>query len=104
MSSLNAVWSSKHWTVRQAITQKFHKIFEVLLLQAKMRPMKEMSIVLFYNSRLDVDNTSVAAKVLADTIKEKYIPDDRTEFYKGLAMIHDGSLPKNTYEFNILAK
>lgn len=66
--------------------------------------MKEMSILLFYNSKLDVDNTSIAAKVLADTIKEKYIPDDRTEFYKGLAMVYDPNLPKNTYEFNILAK
>ena len=104
MSSLNSVWSSRHWTTRQAITQRYHKIFEVLLLQAKLRPMKEMSIVLFYNSRLDCDNTTIAAKVLADTIKEKYLEDDRTAFYKGLALVHDASLPKNTYEFNILAK
>lgn len=104
MSSLNSVWESRHWTTRQAITQRFHKIFEVLLLQAKVRPMNEMSIVLFYNSRLDCDNTSIAAKVLADTIKKKYIEDDRPSFYKGLALVHDPALPKNTYEFNILAK
>jgi hypothetical protein len=104
MSSLNSVWSSKHWTVRNAIVQKFHKHFAILLLEAQVQKMHEMCIVLFYNSRLDCDNTSVAAKILADTIKEKYIPDDRTEFYKGLALIHDPALPKNTYEFNILAK
>lgn len=104
MSSLNSVWSSQHWSIRQAMMKKFHKIYHTLLLEAGMKRMKEMCIVLFYNSRMDVDNTSIAAKVLADTIKEKYIEDDRTEFYKGLVLVHDSSLPKNTYEFNILAK
>lgn len=103
-SSANKIWSSVHWSVRQAIAQKFHEIFTILLLEAKVKPMKEMCIILFYNSRFDCDNTSTLAKVLADTIKEKYLVDDRTEFYKGLALVFDDSLPKNTYEFNILAK
>lgn len=103
-SSANKIWSSVHWSVRSAIAQKFHNIFGILLLEAKVKPMKEMCIVLFYNSRFDCDNTSTLAKILADTIKEKYLEDDRTEFYKGLALVFDSSLPKNTYEFNILAK
>lgn len=104
MSSANKVWSSPHWSARSAMKNKYSDIFSILFLQAKIKPIEEMVIVLFYNSRLDVDNTCSGCKVFADSIKGKYIKDDSPRFYKGLFLIYDSDLPKNQYEFQIICK
>jgi hypothetical protein len=104
MISMNQLYSQKHWSARSAMKNKYIKIFSTLLLQAKVKPMKEMSIVLFYASRMDVDNCSCGCKFLADAIKLNYLQDDSNKFYKGLFMVHDSDLKKGTYEYHILAK
>jgi hypothetical protein len=104
MVSTNMLYSQKHWSARSAMKNKYIKIFDTLLLQAKVKPMKEMSIVLFYSGRMDVDNTSTGCKFLADAVKGKYLQDDSSKFYKALFLIHDSSLPKGTYEYHIVGK
>jgi hypothetical protein len=104
MVSTNALYSQKHWAIRSVMKNKYIKLFTTLLLEAKVKPMKEMSIVLFYSSKMDVDNCSTSCKFLADAIKGKYLLDDSSKFYKGLFMIHDSTLPKGRYEYHILAK
>lgn len=104
MPSLNMLYSQKHWSARSAMKNKYIEIFSTLLLQAKVKPMKEMSIVLFFASRLDVDNAVCGCKFLSDAIKGKYLQDDSTKYYKALFMIHDSNLPKGTYEYHIIGK
>jgi hypothetical protein len=104
VSSMNKIWSSPHWGTRSGIKNKYSKIFSTLMLEEEVKPMQEMVIVLFYQSRVDVDNAIVGCKILADSIKGSYLPDDSNKFYKGLFMIHDPALAKNTYEYHLVGK
>src|SRR5690349_5785867 len=74
--STNAFYQSRHWSIRAGHKIKFEKIFDVLLLQAKVKPMKEISLVTFYNNKMDCDNLSIMGKMLIDTMKGKYITND----------------------------
>ena len=104
VTSMNKIWSSPHWGTRSAMKNKYSKIFSTLLMEEEVQPMRELVIVLFFQSRIDVDNAIVGCKVLADTIKGSYLPDVSTKFYKGLFMIHDPNLPKNNYEYHLIGK
>lgn len=104
MVSTNKLYSQRHWSARSAMKNKYVKIFTTLLLQAKVKPMKELSIVLFYSNRMDVDNTSIGCKFLADAMKGKYIEDDSSKIYKALFLVHDSSLPKGTFEYHLIGK
>jgi hypothetical protein len=104
ISSANKIWSGGHWSQRSAMKTKYHKIFEILLLQAKVKPLKEMSIVTLFNSRHDVDNLFSLSKCLADTIKGKYILEDNNKLYKMTLTAHDDKLPKGVVEFHIIGK
>jgi len=104
MVSLNQLYSQKHWSARSAMKNKYIKIFTTLLLQAKVKPMRELSIVLFYSSRMDVDNCVCGCKFLSDAVKGKYLEDDSAKFYKALFMIHDSELPKGTYEYHLIGR
>jgi Endodeoxyribonuclease RusA. len=102
--SFNQIYSGSHWSKRSAIKIKFHEIFEILLLEAKVKPMKEMFLVIFFNTRHDCDNIVLTAKFLLDTMKGKYIEDDTSKFYKGIQIVHDSELPKGQLEMHILGK
>jgi hypothetical protein len=90
--------------VRSGIKNKYSKIFAVLMLEAKFKKVDEMSLVLFYNNRMDCDNTFAMLKILADTIKGTYIPDDSNKYYKSCHSVFDNSLPKGTVEFHLIGK
>jgi len=66
--------------------------------------MKEMFLVIFFNTRHDCDNIVLTAKFLLDTMKGKYIEDDTSKFYKGIQIVHDSELPKGQLEMHILGK
>lgn len=104
ITSANKIWESKHWTTRSGIKNKYSKIFTVLMLEAKFKKINEMSLVIFFKSRHDVDNLFALMKIWADTIKGTYISDDSTKFYKSTHIIYDDSLPKNTVEFHLIGK
>ena len=100
--SWNTLYSQGHWKKRSDLKIKYQKIFTILLLEAKVKPMDDFMIVIFYNNRMDVDNVSVNSKWLADVIKGAYVEDDSNDLYRGLMIFHDPSLPKNTIEFHII--
>lgn len=104
VTSSNKIWESKHWSVRSGIKTKYAKIFNILLLEAKVKSLKEMSLVTFFCTRHDVDNLQAIQKILVDTMKGKYIIDDNTKCFKSTHTIFDDSLPKGTVEFHILGK
>lgn len=102
--STNKFYEARHWSVRSGLKQKFSKIFDVLLLQGKVKPMGEMSLVIFYNNRMDCDNLSIMGKMLVDTMKGKYIENDGNKIYQSTHTIFDKSLPKGVAEIHILGK
>lgn len=102
--SFNQIYSGGHWSKRSAIKTRFHKIFSVLLLEAKVKPMEEMSMVIFYNTRHDCDNIVLTAKFCLDAMKGVYIKDDNSKYYKGVMIFNDSTLPKGMLELHILGK
>jgi hypothetical protein len=104
ITSTNKFYEARHWTVRSSLKIKYAKIFDALLLQAKVKPMKEISVVTFYCNRMDCDNLSIMTKMLVDTMKGKYIENDGTKFFKMTLTAFDESLPKGTVEFHLLGR
>lgn len=102
VTSANKIWASQHWSIRSTIKQKYHKIFEILLLNEKVKKMNEVSLFTFYNTKHDVDNIFCLNKILMDTVKGKYLPDDNTKHYKSTHTIFDSTLPKGTVEFHLV--
>jgi hypothetical protein len=100
--SFNQLYSGGHWSKRSAMKSKYRKIFEILLLEAKVKPMSEVFLAVFFNTRHDCDNIVLTGKFLLDTMKGKYIPDDTSKYYKGIQIIHDSSLPRGTLEFHLI--
>lgn len=102
--SFNQLYSGGHWSKRSGIKNKFHKIFGGLLLEAKVKPMTEVFLTIFFNTRHDCDNIVLTGKFLLDTMKGTYIPDDTSKYYKGIQIIHDSSLPKGRLELHLIGK
>lgn len=111
--SLNQFYSQGHWYKRHEIKRKYSKIFDKLLKASDIKWMDKFSIIIFYNSRHDVDNVVGMEKLLVDTLKHEetkegevkkygYIHDDSKKYYKGLSIYPDDSLPTNTFKFILL--
>jgi len=100
--SFNKLYSGGHWSKRSGLKTRFHRIFNVLLLEAKVEPMKEMFLVIFYNTRHDCDNIVLTGKFLLDAMKGKYLVDDTSKYYKGIQIVHDSNLPKGTLELHLI--
>jgi hypothetical protein len=101
MISLNDLYSGKHWSHRHKAKEKFRGIFDILLLEAKVKWMKEYRIDMVYNSRLDSDNTIPALKFLNDSLKKKYVPEDDPRYFKGFSINIDKRLKHDTYKIKI---
>jgi hypothetical protein len=102
--SWNKIYSGGHWGKRQGYKTKYQKIFTILCLEAQVKPMSEMFLVVFYNSKHDCDNVVLSAKFLLDAMKGTYIQDDSAKYYKGIQVNYDATLPKGSFEFHILGK
>jgi hypothetical protein len=102
--SFNQLYSGGHWGKRQGYKNTYGKIFSSLCLAAKIQPMQELFLVVFYNTRHDCDNIVLSAKFLLDVMKGKYITDDSSKYYKGILVHYDSSLPRGVLEFHILGK
>ena len=90
------------WKVRAGIKAKYSKIFGFLLKTSKIPKLNEFGVLVFYNSKHDVDNVSASAKLLIDSMKGVVCKDDNSKYFKGMFIVHDPNLKKNTFEFLIL--
>ena len=100
--SLNQFYSGGHWSIRNKLKTKYHAIFKELLDASDVKKVNQCSLLMFFNSRHDVDNVVGLEKLFMDTIKGEYLKEDDKRFYKGLMIFHDDKLPTNTFEFIIL--
>lgn len=101
--SLNKFYSQGHWTDRNSVKQEYKAIFQNILKQAKGKYyFEKFYLLIFYNSRHDVDNVVGMEKVFVDTMKGDIIPNDGKVNYKGMMIFFDDNLPFNTFEFVII--
>lgn len=113
--SLNKFYKQGHWKTRSDMKNKYTAIFDELFKESKdLSWMNSFYLLIFYNSRHDTDNVVGMSKVFVDSLKKEvnpktgeviragYIQDDNKNFYKGLALFPDSTLPHNTFEFLIL--
>ena len=99
--SLNEWYSSNNKFIRIRHKQKYKKILERYLEHINVK-LDFFYIELRYNNRLDCDNNIPIIKILCDELKEKnIIINDNNKYFKGLSMIYDNTLDKNTYVINI---
>lgn len=99
--STNKFYATPHWSVRSKLKNEYVTIFTILLQKENVKKMSKMSLVVFCNTRLDIDN-HIQNKFLVDSMKGTYLPDDTTKCYLSTHTIHDGSLPKGHIEYHIL--
>lgn len=102
--SFNQVYSGGHWSKRASVKNKYSKSFSILLLEAKVKPLTEMSLIALYSSRHDCDNLGYIMKMLVDTMKDVYIVNDGNKIYKSTHTIYDNSLLKGTIQFHIVGR
>lgn len=101
IDSLNQWYSSKHWTRRKSEKDRLALIFTAYIINAKIPPLSQVELKVEYNSRLDVDNAIVGAKVIMDCLKKRVIKEDNSKHYKRLTIEHNEKLEKDTYIFTI---
>lgn len=100
--SLNKLYASNSWKIRSVLKNRFHQIFSVYFLAAKVKKMKKYELHMFVNSRHDIDNLAAMAKFAVDSLRKGgYVVDDTTKYYRGLHIVVDKSLRKGTIKFLI---
>lgn len=101
--SLNKFYSQGHWRTRQNAKTEYREIFDkIIAASGKKFFFERFYMLIFYNSRHDVDNVIGMEKVFTDCLKGVIIKNDGKVNYKGLMIFYDESLPKNTFEFVLL--
>lgn len=101
--SLNKFYIQGHWTKRQGIKNELRSKFEVILKPAIGKIFfDKFYLLVFYNSKHDVDNIVGMEKVFTDTLKDLIVKNDSKTYYKGMLIMLDETLPKNTFEFVLI--
>jgi hypothetical protein len=113
--SLNKFYKQGHWTTRSTLKNQYFEIFDKLFVENKdLTWLNSFYLVIFYNSRHDVDNVTGMSKVFVDALKKGidrktgevvragYVEEDNKQYFKGLAIFPDPTLPYNTFDFVIL--
>jgi len=100
--SLNDIYGSSNWRVRKGLVDKYKKIFTILLLERNPPKYEKYKVSIFYNSRHDCDNVvGAVGKILNDTLKTKWVPEDGPKFCKGISAEVDTSLEHNEFKIVI---
>jgi hypothetical protein len=90
---------------RKNIKDKYSAIFRDLMEESEyLVPFNKFMLCIFYNSRHDVDNIVGMGKVFADTLREKWVPNDNKKHYRGLMIFVDDNLDQNEFDFTIIDK
>lgn len=84
---MNSIYAGKHWSERKKQAQEVH-----LLVRAAIRKQNRsarifrdpVSVSIWYNSRLDIDNHGYLAKLIIDGMKGVLIEDDDRRYVRAL--------------------
>ena len=90
---LNRFYAGTHWSQRKEAADFWHMVTRSCMNNAGVRkkPFEKPVVVTFYwNSRLDIDNNSIIAKMIIDGMKGRLIQDDSRRYLMGLEQyFHD---------------
>lgn len=101
--SLNEWYSSKHWSNRNKVRNKWHEKFQKAI-PLGTKKFNKYQIALEYNSRLDPCNTITMVKLCEDALQElNIIEKDTKEYCRGVYLIPNISMKKNHYRIFIKA-
>ena len=96
--SLNAWYSSKHWTHRDKQKKDWHSFFKQMI-EHPYPYFEKYSISLEFNSRLDPSNTITMVKLLEDTLQELgVISGDDLKYCSGVHLIPNKTMKKKSYK------
>ena len=100
--SMNKLYASPNWRVRNKIKDLYHEIFSNKIREAFMDKMESFDLRIEYNNGMDVDNLVIMGKLLVDAMrKEGIVKDDTPVYYKSLSIQFNKELPKNKVLFYI---
>lgn len=95
-TSLNTLYSGKHWTYRKKVKDAYKKEVETALDGYDRYSAECIEIAIAYNSRLDVDNNILVSKFVADTLVDLgFIHDDSPKYYRKVTIKFDPEVARN---------
>lgn len=82
---LNAYYAGKHWSQRQKDAKYWHAITEQAMNDAGIKKdhkpfTKPVSVKLYWNDKLDLDNHAAMGKMIVDALKGRIIEDDSRKY------------------------
>jgi len=96
--SLNKIYSGGHWAKRKKYKDDYKAECIKALEKYDAFTCETFSMVIRYNSRLDIDNGILVSKFLADTlVSQGIVPDDSPRYYSKVTIQYDPIIEKNTY-------
>lgn len=102
--SLNAWYSSKHWTHRNKQKADWHDFFKQFIHQPYPY-FEQYDITLECNSRLDPSNCITMIKLCEDTLQDLgVLKNDTAVFCRGLHIIPVDSMKRRSYKITIVSK
>lgn len=87
---LNAIYAGKHWSKRKEDSEFWHSMVQAAMYRAKVpKKMFEnpVSITMYWNDGLDIDNHSYEGKMVTDAMKGWLIRDDSRKYVR--SVMHD---------------
>ena len=100
-TSLNKFYEARHWMFRSKMKIEWHLFFKRMIPKGQKK-FDKFRTELRYNSKLDADNTIMMVKFCHDTLtKEKIIIDDKPKYCRGVYLIPDETMDKNSLRITI---
>jgi hypothetical protein len=84
---LNKVYAGVHWSKRKAQAEEIHELVYYSMMQQNVPPVlykKPVSITIYWDTRLDLDNTAYMRKLVIDGLKGYLIKDDDKRYVREL--------------------
>lgn len=84
---MNAIYSGRHWAERKKQASAVHMLVRTAIRKQIRNPQMfrvPVSVSIYYNSRLDIDNHGYLAKLIIDGMKGVLIEDDDRRFVRSL--------------------
>lgn len=90
---MNAIYAGKHWSKRKEDSEFWHSMVRAAISRANIPKKmfdKPVSIEMYWNDNLDVDNHAYEGKMIVDAMKGWLIQDDSRKYVKSvLHRFHD---------------
>lgn len=95
--SLNAFYSSRHWTYRKQQKDKWKREIDQELSRFDIVSYRAAKIHIRCNYRYDLDNSIMVSKFTCDSLVDLgFLPNDSPKYIGEVKLVFDSSLTKDT--------